>query len=212
MLYKIFGYARVSTKEQNLERQLESLKKYGVNEREIIVDKISGKNFNRPGYLNLKNNLLREGDTLVIKELDRLGRDMTMIKEEWNELESKGVNIVVIDTPLLNTVGKTDLEKRLISSIVFELLSYMAEKERVKIRQRQAEGIAAMPVNDEGKKVSLKTGKTTGRPTILYPKNWGNVYTSWKDGKITAKKAMELTGLKRTTFYTLVKKYEEMVN
>lgn len=211
MLSKTFGYARVSTKEQNLERQLESLKKYGVNEREIIIDKISGKNFNRPGYLNLKNNLLREGDTLVIKELDRLGRDMTMIKEEWNELESKGVNIVVIDTPLLNTVGKTDLEKRLISSIVFELLSYMAEKERIKIRQRQAEGIAAMPVNEAGKKVSLRTGKVTGRPIISYPKNWGNVYTNWKEGKITAKKAMELTGLKRTTFYALVKKYEDII-
>lgn len=211
MINKIFGYARVSTKEQNLERQLESLKKYGVNEREIIIDKISGKNFNRPGYLNLKNNLLREGDTLVIKELDRLGRDMTMIKEEWNELESKGINIVVIDTPLLNTVGKTDLEKRLISSIVFELLSYMAEKERIKIKQRQAEGIAAMPVNEEGKKISIKTGRATGRPKISYPKNWGEVYTSWKEGKITAKKAMELTGLKRTTFYALVKKYEDMI-
>lgn len=211
MINKTFGYARVSTKEQNLERQLEALKQYGINEREIIVDKISGKNFNRPGYLNLKNNLLREGDTLVVKELDRLGRDMTMIKEEWNELESKGINIVVIDTPLLNTVGKTDLEKRLISSIVFELLSYMAEKERIKIKQRQAEGIAAMPVNEEGKKVSIKTGKTTGRPKVTYPKNWGDVYTSWKEDKITAKKAMELTGLKRTTFYALVKKYEEII-
>jgi len=126
---KVYGYARVSTKEQNLDRQLLELEKYVINERDIITDKASGKDFNRVGYMSLRDTLLRAGDTLVVKELDRLGRDMNMIKEEWNTLLKKGVDIIVIDTPILNTVGKDSLEKNLISNIVFELLSYMAQKE-----------------------------------------------------------------------------------
>lgn len=102
---KIFGYARVSSKDQNLDRQIEELIKYGVEERDIIVDKQSGKDFNRNGYKTLKYNLLRNGDTLVIKELDRLGRNMEQIKVEWKELEDVGVNLVVIDNPILNTAG-----------------------------------------------------------------------------------------------------------
>lgn len=201
---KTFAYLRVSTKDQNLDRQIESVLKYcednniEIQERDIITDKQSGKDFNREGYQTLKNSLLRSGDTLIIKELDRLGRDMTMIKEEWQSLERKGISIVVIDTPILNTVGKSDLEKTLISNIVFELLSYMAEKERLKIKQRQAEGIAA----------AKSKGKKFGRPTISYPDNWEEVYTKLKDGKITAVKAMELTSMKKTSFYKLIKQYE----
>ena len=201
---KTFAYLRVSTKDQNLDRQRESVLKYcednniEIQERDIITDKQSGKDFNREGYQTLKNSLLRSGDTLIIKELDRLGRDMTMIKEEWQSLERKGISIVVIDTPILNTVGKSDLEKTLISNIVFELRSYMAEKERLKIKQRQAEGIAA----------AKSKGKKFGRPTISYPDNWEEVYTKLKDGKITAVKAMELTSMKKTSFYKLIKQYE----
>ena len=201
---KTFAYLRVSTKDQNLDRQRESVLKYcednniEIQERDIITDKQSGKDFNREGYQTLKNSLLRSGDTLIIKELDRLGRDMTMIKEEWQFLERKGISIVVIDTPILNTVGKSDLERTLISNIVFELLSYMAEKERLKIKQRQAEGIAA----------AKSKGKKFGRPTISYPDNWEEVYTKLKDGKITAVKAMELTSMKKTSFYKLIKQYE----
>ncbi|WP_394877800.1 recombinase family protein [Clostridium paraputrificum] len=201
---KTFAYLRVSTKDQNLDRQRESVLKYcednniEIQERDIITDKQSGKDFNREGYQTLKNSLLRSGDTLIVKELDRLGRDMTMIKEEWQFLERKGISIVVIDTPILNTVGKSDLEKTLISNIVFELLSYMAEKERLKIKQRQAEGIAA----------AKSKGKKFGRPTISYPDNWEEVYTKLKDGKITAVKAMELTSMKKTSFYKLIKQYE----
>lgn len=202
---KTYAYIRVSTKEQNIDRQLESISKYCLNnnididERDIIIEKQSGKDFNREGYLTLKNSLLRKGDTLIIKELDRLGRDMAMIKEEWRELEKLGISIVVIDTPILNTVGKTDLEKTLISNIVFELLSYMAEKERVKIKQRQAEGIAAAKAK----------GIKLGRPEVQYPDNWIEVYNSWKGKEITAVKAMEFTGLKKNSFYNLVKRYEE---
>ena len=195
---KVYGYARVSSKEQNLDRQITALEGYGVDK--IITDKVSGKDFNREGYKALKDDLLRNGDTLVIKELDRLGRDMEQIKEEWRALEGKGINIVVIDNPLLNTEGKSDLEKTLISNIVFELLSYMAEKERAKIKQRQREGIEALK-NKNG-------GKGIGRPKAEYPKNFKEVYNSWKAKEITAVKAMELLELKKNTFYNLAKQYE----
>ena len=195
---KLYGYARVSTREQNLDRQIEELKKYGVEERDIITDKQSGKDFNRNGYKTLKESLLRKGDTLVIKELDRLGRDMEQIKQEWRALEEAGISLIVLDNPILNTKGKTDLEKKLISNIVFELLSYMAEKERQKIRQRQAEGI----------KIAQEQGKKFGRPKAEYPNNWEEIYNSWKEKNITAVVAMEKLNLKKNTFYKLVKEYE----
>ena len=195
---KLYGYARVSTREQNLDRQIEELKKYGIEERDIITDKQSGKDFNRNGYKTLKESLLRKGDTLVIKELDRLGRDMEQIKQEWRALEEAGISLIVLDNPILNTKGKTDLEKKLISNIVFELLSYMAEKERQKIRQRQAEGI----------KIAQEQGKKFGRPKAEYPNNWEEIYNSWKEKNITAVVAMEKLNLKKNTFYKLVKEYE----
>ena len=197
---KIYGYARVSSKEQSLDRQIKALEEYGVDSRDIITDKQSGKDFNRDGYKTLKNSLLRYGDTLVIKELDRLGRDMKMIKEEWQYLQHIGINIVLLDNPILNTIGKTDLEKTLINNIVFELLSYMAEKERKKIKQRQMEGIERLKKRNGGKGI--------GRPSIVYPGNWEEIYNSWKAKEITAVKAMELLGLKKNSFYKLVKKYE----
>lgn len=200
MSKKHYGYARVSSKEQNLDRQITTLKEYGIDERDIIIDKQSGKDFNRDGYQILKKSLLRTGDTLVIKELDRLGRDMEQIKHEWKDLEENGINLVVIDNPILNTENKTDLEKKLISNIVFELLSYMAEKERAKIRQRQAEGIQALK-NRNG-------GKGIGRPKADYPNNFKEIYTKWKAKEITAVKAMEQLGLKKNTFYKLVKEYK----
>lgn len=199
---KIFGYARVSSKDQNLDRQIEELIKYGVEERDIIVDKQSGKDFNRNGYKTLKYNLLRNGDTLVIKELDRLGRNMEQIKVEWKELEDVGVNLVVIDNPILNTAGKTDLEKKLISNIVFELLSYMSEKERLKIKQRQAEGI----------KIAKEKGKKFGRPKVGYPDNWEEVYNRWVNKEITAVVAMYELNLKKNTFYKLVKQFQNDTN
>lgn len=205
---RLYGYARVSTKEQVLTRQIDALKEYGVPEAQILADKESGKDFNRVQYQNLKNVILRAGDTLVIKELDRLGRDWDGIKKEWQELADKGINIVVIDQPMLNTVGKSDLEKKLIQGILFDLLAYMAEKERVKIRSRQREGIDAMPINEEGHKISTKTGNKYGRPAVTYPNKWLDVYGQWKEGGITAVKAMDQLGLKKTSFYKLVKEYE----
>lgn len=201
---KVYGYIRVSTKEQNTDRQLEALKEYGISERDIIIDKQSGKDFNREGYKTLTEQLLREGDTLVIKELDRLGRNMEMIKEEWNKLQKNNINIVVLDNPILNTKGKSDLEKTLISNIVFELLSYMAEKERLKLLKRQREGIEQLKAKNGGKGI--------GRPSINYPSNWEEIYSQWKDKKISGVKAMELLQLKKNTFYNLVKKFENSVN
>lgn len=197
MSNKIFGYIRVSSKEQNTDRQKQALLEYGVDERDIIEEKVSGKDFNRNGYLTLKNSLLRDGDTLVIKELDRLGRNMDMIKNEWQEIQSNGIDIVVLDTPILNTKNKSDLEKKLIANIVFELLTYMAEKERIKIKTRQAEGIA----------IAKSKGLYKGRKKIVN-ENFKNVYDDWKKGKLTAVKAIEMLDMKKSTFYRRVKEYE----
>jgi DNA invertase Pin-like site-specific DNA recombinase len=197
MSNKIFGYIRVSSKEQNTDRQKQALLEYGADERDIIEDKVSGKDFNRNGYLTLKNSLLRDGDTLVIKELDRLGRNMDMIKNEWQEIQSNGIDIVVLDTPILNTKNKSDLEKKLIANIVFELLTYMAEKERIKIKTRQAEGIA----------IAKSKGLYKGRKKIVN-ENFKNVYDDWKNGRFTAVKAIEMLDMKKSTFYRRVKEYE----
>ena len=197
---KVYGYARVSSKEQNLDRQIKALENYGVDTRDIILDKQSGKNFDREGYLTLKNILLRPKDTLVITELDRLGRNMSMIKDEWNDLQKKQISIVVLDNPILNTEGKNDLEKNLISNLVFELLAYLAEKEREKIKKRQLEGIEALKIRNGGKGI--------GRPAIGKPDNWNKVYNMWKEKEITAVAAMELLKLKKNTFYKLVKEHE----
>lgn len=207
MSNKVFGYCRISSKEQNLDRQVIAIKDYcksnniEINERDIITDRASGKDFNRDGYRLLREQLLRSGDILIVKELDRLGRNMEQIKEEWQQLQKRGIDIIVIDNPILNTNNKSDLEKTLISNIVFELLSYMAEKERAKIKQRQREGIQALKDKNNGKGI--------GRPKIEYPNDWEVIYKEWKDGKITATKSMQQLGLKRNTFYRLVKQYEE---
>lgn len=195
---KIYGYARVSSREQNLDRQIQALQKYVHNERDIIIDKASGKDFNRKGYDSLKNSLLRQGDTLVIKELDRLGRDYEGLKREWYELTSKGIQIVVIDTPMLNTANKSESDTKFISNIVFELLTYLAEKERIKIKQRQREGIDK----------ALAKGVSFGRPKVNHPSNWDIVYTQWRNNEITAVEAMNRLGLKRSTFYKLVQLHE----
>ena len=197
---RMYGYARVSSKEQNLDRQIEALRAYGVQEREILNDKASGKDFERENYIMLKSGLLRKGDTLVIKELDRLGRDYEAIKSEWRDLVEMGVDIEVIDTPILNTSNKSDLERKLITSIVFEITAYVAEKERLKIRSRQKEGIDCARAN----------GKQLGRPRAQHPDNWAEVYAQWNNGDITAVRAMELLGLKPNTFYKFAKAQAEL--
>ena len=194
MTGRTFGYARVSSSEQNLDRQIEALKNYGVAERDIITDKQSGKDFNRSGYLALKEKILRCGDTLVIKEMDRLGRDYEAIKNEWQQLQQMGVDIVIIDTPILNTAEKSDLEKSLIANIVFELLAYTAEKERCKIKARQAEGI----------RLALEKGAKFGRPKFVVPDDFDKECRAWLEGEQTAVETMKKLGMKKTTFYRVV--------
>ena len=210
---RIYGYARVSTKGQNLDRQLEALKAAGIAERDIFTDTASGKNFKREGYNRLVNpQTLREGDTIVIYSIDRLGRNYTEITKPWDYItKDLKANIRVLDMPLLDTTQDTEnLDKNFISDLVLQILSYVAEKERINTKERQAAGIAAMQVNEDGVKISKRTGRPYGRPTVCFPKDWAKVYDSWKAGEVTATKAMEILELKRTTFYKLVKRYEIM--
>ncbi len=192
---RVYGYARVSSTEQHLDRQIEALTAYGVEDRHILTDKQSGKNFDRPGYQTLKGQLLRSGDVLVIKELDRLGREYEQIKAEWSDLRQMGVDIVVLDMPILSTADKSDLEKSLIANIIFELLSYLAEKERIKIKSRQAEGIA----------IAKQKGVKMGRPKAKLPQGFSEEVRKWRSGEQTATATMQALGLKKTTFYKLVK-------
>ncbi len=202
----IYGYARVSTTDQNLDRQIEQLKQYVADERQIITDKVSGKDFNRAGYnllIGSKTNapLLREGDLLVILSIDRLGRNYGEIRQQWEYItHTIKANIKVIDMPLLDTSNtENNLDRQFIADLVLQILSYVAEKERINIKTRQKQGIEIAKAN----------GKKLGRPNIIYPQNWSVVYKDWKEGKITAVSAMAMLNLKRATFYNLVNRYEK---
>ena len=198
---KVYGYARVSTTEQNLDRQTEALKQCGIDERDIITDKASGKDLERDGYQSLKNSLLRDGDTLIIKSLDRMSRNKCHIKQELEYFKSKHIRVKVIDLPttMIELPEGQEWVFEMINNILIEVLSSIAEQERITIRQRQAEGIA----------VAKAKGKELGRPKAEFPDNWVDVYSHWKEEKITAKVAMEQMDMKRTTFYKLVKEFEE---
>jgi len=196
---KTFGYCRVSSSEQNEDRQVKAMTDLGINERDIFIDKCSGKNFERPQYQALKLQL-REGDILVIKSIDRLGRNYKQICEEWREIiRNIKANIKVIDMPLLDTTKTDGLIGQVISDIVLQLLGYVAEQERSFIKQRQAEGI----------KLAKEKGKKFGKPSIQYPDNWHEVYSIWQDGKITAREAMKRMNLKPTSFYKLAKNFKD---
>lgn len=195
MKNKIFGYARVSSKEQNVERQLVAFKEYGIDERDIYIDKQSGKDFNREQYSTLKH-ILRENDLLVIKSIDRLGRNYEMIVNEWKDITKNiKADIVVIDMPLLDTRKNKDLLGTFISDLVLQILGYVAEQERTFITQRQKEGIS----------VAKNNGVKFGRPKIEKPLNFDDVVLKWKNNEIKTKEAMELLGLKPNTFYNLIK-------
>ncbi|MDR1156779.1 MAG: recombinase family protein [Oscillospiraceae bacterium] len=193
---KIFGYARVSSREQNSARQFEALRNAGVIPGQVYSDQASGKDFERTEYQALKARLCA-GDILVVKSIDRLGRNYHEIIEEWKALtKDLGVHIRVLDLPLLDTTksGK-DLTGTFIADIVLQILSYVAEQERVNIRQRQAEGIA----------LARAQGKHLGRPYIPKPPNFDKVYEHWRAGHIPAAKALKQTGLKRSTFDRFVR-------
>lgn len=192
---RTYGYGRVSSKTQNEARQIKALLESGVEENFIFIDKQSGKNFNREQYQILKH-ALRENDLLVIQSIDRLGRNYVMIVEEWRTITKDiKADIQVLDMPLLDTRLKKDLLGTFINDLILGLLSYVAHTERLKIKARQAEGIAIA----KAKNVKF------GRKRIEYPSNWKEVITEWKNGNITARKSMELLGLKQSTFYKLVR-------
>lgn len=196
---RVYGYARVSTKGQNEERQIEALLESGVEERFIFVDKQSGKDFNREQYQVLKN-ALRENDLLVIKSIDRLGRNYSQIIEEWRDITKNiKADIKVLDMPMLDTSKNKELLGSVISDIVLALLSYVAEQERTFIKQRQREGI------DIALKNGTKTGNSFGRPKIEKPSNFDEVVLLWKNKEIKTKDAMKMLNLRPNTFYNLVK-------
>ena len=194
---KVFYYARVSTREQNLDRQISAFKAMGASEREIIVDKASGKDLNRDGYNALKTAMLRRGDTLVVKSLDRLSRNKSDIKNELQYFQQSGIRLKVLDIPttMIDFSEGQSWVVDMVNNILIEVLSSIAQQERETIRTRQAEGIAAAKAK----------GKYLGRPIVQTPDNWNEVMQQWKSGAITAVKAMELTGLKRSTFYKLAR-------
>lgn len=182
---KYYGYMRVSSTDQNVERQRQELIKWGLTERNIYTDKVSGKDFNRPSYQRLRRRI-REGDTLVVKSIDRLGRNYEEIQTEWRYIvRERKADIVIIDMPILDTRINKDLIGTLISDIVLQLLSYVAEAEREYIRQRQAEGIA----------IAKAQGKHLGRPRKPYPENFEKHYEKWQSGSFTLQKLTEVLEL-----------------
>lgn len=197
----VFGYVRVSSADQNEERQLQDLKNAGVDERNIFVDKVSGKTFERENYKAMINRL-REGDLVVVASMDRLGRSYTEIQKQWSYItQTIKADIKILDMPLLDTsTAAENVDRRFIADLVLQILCYTAEKERENIRKRQRQGIDIMPIVD-GQRVSAKTGRPTGRPRAVKPDNWNEIYTSWKNKEITAVKAMKILNLKPNTFY-----------
>ena len=186
----IYGYIRVSTKEQNEDRQRLAMLEAGIPAKHIVLDKQSGKDFNRPGYRRLCKKM-KPGDTLFIKSIDRLGRNYDEILEQWRYLtKERRIAIVVLDMPLLDTRKGKDLTGELISDIVLQLLSYVAQTEREYIHQRQAEGIAAAKAR----------GVRFGRKPIQKPPEFNQVFQQWKTGELSARKAASKLGVAHQTF------------
>lgn len=196
----IYGYARVSSQHQKEDRQIEDLKKYGIEEENIFVDKKSGKDFEREEYQLLKKIIKRtQNNVLVIKSIDRLGRNYKQIQEEWREItQDLKTDIVVLDMPILDTRQYKDLLGSFISDLVLQVLSFVAEEERNKIRSRQKEGI----------EIAKMKGKKFGRPKVEIPQNFEEEYKKWKNGEQTAKATMEKLELKRGKFYAFVRENE----
>lgn len=187
---KVYGYVRVSTREQNEDRQLIALHEMMVPDANIYIDKQSGKDFRRPMY-NRMVRKFKKDDLLYIKSIDRLGRNYDEILEQWRILtKEKGVDIVVIDMPLLDTRRGKDLMGTFLSDIVLQVLSFVAENERTNIRQRQAEGIAAAKLR----------GVRFGRPPKPLPENFHEVFQQWKNGKITGLAAARACNMPMSTF------------
>ena len=193
-----YGYVRVSTKEQNIDRQIDEMYKNGLADKQIFIDKQSGKDFERDEYQKLKKKL-KSGDLLIIKSIDRIGRNYDMIIEEWRTLvNDMNVDIQVLDMPLLDTrtEGK-NLVGKFISDIVLQILSFVAENERENIKKRQAEGI----------RIAKEKGKHLGRPKLKLPKNFTMIANQYKKKEITLAEALSSLKMNRSTFYKNLNSY-----
>ena len=187
---RVFGYIRVSSRDQHTDRQMIAMRDFGVPDGNIFTDKQSGKDFDRPAYRRLVQKM-KPGDVLVIKSIDRLGRNYDEILEQWRLLtKKKNVAIVVLDMPLLDTRQGRDLTGTLIADIVLQLLSYVAQTEREFIRQRQAEGIAA----------AKSRGVRFGRPPLDHPAGFDGALRAWQAGELSARGAASLLGVSPGTF------------
>lgn len=196
---KIFGYMRVSTKEQHEERQKIALLQTGVPERQIYMDKQSGKDFHRPQYEKLLKKL-DDNSVLFVTSIDRLGRNYEDLNEQWRIItKEKGADIVVIDMPVLDTRREKNLLGTFISDLVLALLSYAAENERINIRQRQAEGIAAAKMR----------GVKFGRPKVSLPDNFLEIHKKWREKEMTIKEAAKACGLAESTFFDKAREFEK---
>lgn len=193
---KKFGYIRTSSKDQNLDRQLQAMQEYGIKERDIFADKQSGKDTNRPQYQALKQ-ILRRGDVVVIKSIDRLGRNYDDIKNEWNDIVNNiGADIEVIDMPVLNTSNKDmALMGKVITDVILTLLGYVAEQERTFIKQRQREGID----------IAKAQGKFAKATKIQAPSNFKELFEKAAKGETTHTQAMKELSLNKTTYYRIAK-------
>ena len=196
----IYGYIRVSSKDQNEDRQLIALNEVGVERKNIYLDKKSGKDFDRPQYKKLLRKLKKD-DLLYIKSIDRLGRNYEEILQQWRVLtKEKGIDIVVLDMPLLDTRRGKDLMGTFLSDIVLQVLSFVAENERTNIKQRQAEGIAAAKAK----------GVKFGRPPLPLPDNFYEVHRAWRSKKLTLKEAANACNMPVGTFYGKGRKFENV--
>lgn len=197
----VYGYVRVSSRDQNEDRQMTALQDLSIPEKNIFLDKQSGKDFERPAYKRMVRRV-RKDDLLYIKSIDRLGRNYEEIQNQWRILtKDKGIDICVIDMPLLDTRRGKDLVGTFLSDIVLQVLSFVAENERTNIRQRQAEGIAAAKAR----------GVKFGRPPIPYPDNFQEVCRDWRKKKMTLRQAAEACQMPIGTFYGKARKLESFI-
>ena len=196
-----WAYARVSTREQNLGRQIAALRGHVADDRHIITDKESGKDTERVNYQMLRNLLLRDGDTLIVKSLDRLSRSKADIKAELEYYKRRNIRVMVLDLPttMMEIPEGQAWVIEMVNNILIEVLGTIAQQERETILQRQAEGIA----------VAKAEGRHLGRPKAAKPERWPELYAAWRAGQITAKMAMDALGLKRSTFYKFVQEDED---
>ncbi len=198
-MHESYGYVRVSSTDQNENRQLIAIKEKGVKESNIFIDKISGKDFNRPNYKKLMLKI-KKGDLLYVQSIDRLGRNYTEIKNQWQKLTcEKHIDICIIDMPLLDTRNCQDLMGRFIAELVLEILSFVAQNERENIKKRQAEGIAA----------AKQRGIKFGRPPKKVPHDFKDVIRNVEKGFITTEQALDYCDVSRSTFFRKKRQYQE---